>query len=106
MNIFQKYGLILMAVALLFPAAVSIHIFAHEKHSVCTDYSSTHLHKSSIDCELCKFHPVPIIAIDLFNYNIVRDIIIKESSSNHYEFLSDFQKLPFSLRGPPSSIIA
>jgi len=94
-----------MVVALLFPSAVSIiHINAHEKQEVCHNYFDTHFHKKNIDCELCKFLPAQIIAFDLFNFNLYQAIPANKKFFNHYQFLSDFQKLAYDLRGPPASI--
>jgi len=104
LNIFQKYSLLFMVVALLFPSAVSIsHIYAHERQEVCHNYFDTHLHKKNVDCELCKFHPTPVIAFDLFHFNLNQAIPANKKFFNHYQFLSDFQKLSFELRGPPAS---
>ena len=95
-----------MAVALLFPSAVSIsHIYAHKNEVVCTDYFDTHLHKKNIECELCKFHPTPVIVLDLFNFNLYQAYSINKKNLNHYQFLSDYQKLSFELRGPPASFL-
>jgi hypothetical protein len=104
LNILQKYILLIMVVALLFPSAVSItHIYAHEKQEVCQNYFDTHFHKKNIDCVICKYHPTPVIALDLFNFKLNAAIPVNKKFFNHYQFLSDFQKLSFELRGPPSS---
>jgi len=104
LTIFQKYILSFMVVALLFPSAVSLsHIYAHEKQELCHNYFDTHLHKKNIDCALCKFHPTPVIAFDLFRFNLQQAIPANKKFFNHYQFLSDFQKLSFELRGPPAS---
>ena len=93
-----------MVVALLFPSAVSFsHIYAHEKHETCHNYFDTHLHKKNIDCELCKFHPTPVIALDLFHFNLNQAVPAYKKFFDLYQFLSDFQKLSFELRGPPAS---
>jgi len=95
-----------MVVALLFPSAVSIsHIYAHEKEVVCTDYFDTHLHKKNIECHLCDLRTTPIITFDLFNFNLYQPLSVDKKFYNHYQFLSDFQKLSFELRGPPSSTL-
>ncbi len=95
-----------MVVALLFPSAVSFsHIYAHEKQEACHNYYDTHLHKKNIDCELCKFHPTPVIAFDLLHFNLNQVTRADKRFFNHYQFLSDFQKLSFELRGPPASIL-
>jgi len=104
LNNSQKYILLFLILALLFPSAVSIsHIYAHERQEVCHNYFDTHLHKKNVDCELCKFHPTPVIAFDLFHFNLNQAIQVNKKFFNHYQFLSDFQKLSYELRGPPAS---
>lgn len=93
-----------MVVALLFPSAVSIsHIHAHEKQEVCNDFRETHFHKKNIDCELCDLHRTPLIAFELFNFNLYQALSVNKKFFDNYHFLSDFQKLSFEVRGPPSS---
>ncbi len=93
-----------MVVALLFPSAVSIsHIYAHERQEVCHNYFDTHLHKKNIDCELCEFHLTPVIVFDLFNFYFYQPVSADKKFLDNYQYLSDFQKLSFELRGPPAS---
>lgn len=104
MSIIQKYGLLGLAHILLLPSFLSFnHVFVHDFNIACDDHSTTHLHQSSLDCELCDFHPSPIITFNFSNYELNEVIPINKKFFNSYEFLSDFQKLSFALRGPPAS---
>ncbi len=107
MSAIQKYGLLGLTLILLLPSFLSFnHVFAHDFNFACNDHSNTHLHQSSLDCELCDFHPSPLIAYHFFNYELVEVLPVNKKFFNSYEFLSDFQKLSFALRGPPASNFA
>jgi len=90
---------------LMFPAAFKFaHVFEHDQHEVCTGGNSTHIHKIDLDCEFHKFQLNT-------NFNISHNVfelfqIKKETSQiqSQYTFLSKYQHLHFSLRGPPSLV--
>lgn len=93
-----------MSAALLLPSVISIsHMYAHEKIVVCDTYQDTHLHNKTIDCELCKLHSTPFFSFEIQNFNLLQPLVINKKFFNSYLFLSDYQKLPFELRGPPVS---
>jgi len=96
---------ILLIVSLLLPAAVKFtHAFSHHKHEVCLGQSTTHLHKYDVDCNFYKFQLNKNFKLDVFNIDF---FILKENTlkiTSEYRFLSYFQPLHFSLRGPPSLV--
>ncbi|QED37097.1 hypothetical protein FK178_04950 [Antarcticibacterium arcticum] len=107
MEIVKEYTLIFFAVALLFPSAVSLsHMFAHQEHEACFDFTETHYHKKTLDCELCDLRSNQLLAFKVENYQFYIPYIPKLRSTDFYQFLSDFQKLPFALRGPPAFVSA
>ncbi len=106
MNLIQKYGLIGLTIALLFPAFfVNSHVFAHEFKFGCDNNSTTHLHQSALDCKICKFHPAPIVGLDFARFVLFQNNIIHQAFPDSYFYLNDFQKLSFQLRGPPTSCL-
>ena len=103
MELVKKYSLILFSAALLFPSIVSLtHIFAHEEQEICTNYKDAHFHKKSLDCELCDLRLQKVLAFESVNYQFFIPYIPTIKSTDFYLFLSDHQKLPFALRGPPA----
>ena len=103
MNLFQKFIIYSFTAALLFPPAVSaVHIFIHQEQPICKNYAEVHFHKKPVDCPLCKLHPNHLLSFHIFNYNVYRTFTIEKKFLNPYQFLSDYQKLSFELRGPPS----
>ncbi|TVZ28528.1 hypothetical protein JM83_3660 [Gillisia sp. Hel_I_86] len=103
MNVFQKYGVLGLTFMMLVPSILSFnHVFAHDFNFACNDHSTTHLHQSTLDCEFCNFHPTPVIKFQLFNFDLAEVLLPNKKFFDSYEFLSDFQTLSFSLRGPPA----
>ncbi len=92
-----------LVVTLLLPSAVKfMHIFEKHQHEVCYGESDSHFHTLDIDCEFYKFKlNVPFT----FPENVtvlIAYIEINTLRNKDYSFLSDYQRLHFSLRGPPA----
>ena len=85
------------------PAAVSFaHIFSNHTHEVCVNYADEHFHKDNLECELYKFHQNPAVTLSFINFKTLPEGLPAVTIFNYYEFLSEYQKLPFELRGPPA----
>lgn len=99
--IFRGLTLILVLTLLLPSAAKFMHVFENHQHEVCYGESDTHLHTLDIDCEFYKFKinipfTIPENTAVLIAYQNINSLI-----SSDYNFLSEFQQLHFSRRGPP-----
>ncbi|AUC83645.1 hypothetical protein CW733_03880 [Lacinutrix sp. Bg11-31] len=95
----------LLLFAVVLPSVVKFaHIFENHKHEVCTNPSDSHFHEVEVDCEFYKFKLNTVFAFEA----IPSEVIIVENNhkitKSQYHFISDFQRLPFSLRGPPQLI--
>ena len=96
---------ILIVVTLLLPSAVKfMHIFEKHEHEVCYGEVDSHFHTLDIDCEFYKFKlnipfTIPEHIAVLIAYTEIMAVPTKD-----YSFLSDYQRLHFSLRGPPQLI--
>lgn len=93
---------LVLVICLLVPSAVKLaHVFEDHKHEVCTNKSSTHIHTLDLDCEFYKFKTSSQVL------NVFKNINFHLVINNHgiinaqYQFISEFQRLQFSLRGPP-----
>ncbi|MUP45824.1 hypothetical protein E0K83_08700 [Gramella sp. BOM4] len=94
--------LVFTAFLILLPSGVSFsHVFSGHEHSVCSNYAEFHFHKKPVDCDLQKFQKNPAIQLDLQEYGLYTDLRIGKSLFDYYQFLNDFEALPFDLRGPP-----
>lgn len=100
--IFKVFTLFLV-LTLLLPSTVKfMHIFEHHKHEICYGESDAHFHTLDIDCEFYMFKlNVPFTIPEQITH-IIAFIEIKQFITTHYSFLSDYQRLHFSLRGPPA----
>lgn len=87
---------------LLFPTAVNFaHTFSGHGHELCVNYADEHFHESNLDCDLNSYHQSPALASDFINFESIVEKQVKKQFFEFYHFLSDYQKLPFELRGPP-----
>jgi len=104
MKIFTHISVLLLGILLLLPTGVSFsHIFSGHGHEICVDYADKHFHENNLDCELHSFNHSPVLAADFINYEPLVEKQVKKQFFDFYQFLSDYQKLPFELRGPPSN---
>jgi len=91
-----------LALTLLTPTFVKFnHIFTHHKHDICLGEKSTHLHELNIDCDLLKFKSNNIYTFICYNFSL---FVPKETPAeivSQYQFISEYQRLQTSLRGPP-----
>ncbi len=101
-HIIFKGFTVLLVWTILLPAAVKVvHVFENHKHEVCINKSTTHFHSLDLECEFYKFKlanyffPIPE------NFSVLDVEENYKIASSNYFFLSPFQQLHFSLRGPP-----
>lgn len=91
--------IICMALPSIMKLAHAIHGHNHQK---CTENIALHLHEAGFDCEFQKFKLTQQFYAPLQEFRIFQNTSINERNYNYYFFLSSYQKLHFSLRGPPS----
>lgn len=98
--------LTLLLVASLFAPAVMkfVHVFEHDEHIVCTGEESTHIHIVDLDCEFNEFNLNKNTAFYSFNIDLLSEREFHSEINSQYIFLSKYQQLHFSLRGPPQLI--
>ncbi|MEL0457003.1 hypothetical protein WJN01_12255 [Flavobacteriaceae bacterium SZ-1-7] len=99
--VFRVFTLLLVA-ALLLPASIKmVHIFQHHNHEVCNGDSTTHLHKVDLDCDFQKFQIYNYFTFSDLHFQLFSPTETSEKQVSFYQFLSKYQRLHFSLRGPP-----
>tara|TARA_R110000868_G_scaffold4211_13_gene26660 strand:+ start:65106 stop:65438 length:333 start_codon:yes stop_codon:yes gene_type:complete len=93
---------ILILAALAIPDAVKIsHAITEHKEQTCVEKGTVHFHEAEFDCDFHKYHITTYFYPQSINYTVAfQDSKIKQNQ-NYYFLLSEFQKLHFSLRGPP-----
>jgi len=91
-----------IALVLLVPSVVKFnHIFANHEHDICQGEKSTHLHELNTDCDFYKFKLTTPFTCICFNFSL---FVPKETPLqivSQYQFISKYQRLQTSLRGPP-----
>lgn len=86
----------------MFPIVINFsHIFSVHGHEICVNYAEMHFHDSSLDCDLYSYTQSPVLAADFINFEPLLEKLIKKEFFNFYQFLNDYEKLHFELRGPP-----
>lgn len=104
-HITSKVLVVLLSFVLVTPLFVKLnHLFEDHEHEICKSPFSNHFHEIEIDCEFYDFK-----LITEFNFSFSKPEIpvlkeITESIRSQYFFISDYQQLQFSLRGPPLSV--
>ena len=97
-----KFLALIIVLALFAPAIVKFaHTFTHHEHKVCNGDETTHFHEVDLDCEFYKFQ---LNKNFTFSKNHIDLFVLQEDYKeivSQYLFLSEYQRLHFSLRGPP-----
>lgn len=95
---------LLLIAAILSPSILKIsHALYEHEEQFCEDNSSVHVHEVEIDCDFQKFQLSPQLYPNFAKTLELYPDLIKENDLNFYSFLSKYQKLHFTLRGPPIS---
>ncbi|APG59659.1 hypothetical protein [Christiangramia salexigens] len=105
MKFLKGIFLVTTAILILLPSAVSFsHVFAGHGHKLCDNYAEHHYHQKSADCDLHKFQKNPALSLEFTDFIPSEIQCQNKPLYNYYEFLNDYQALPFDLRGPPAII--
>ncbi|MBM1106900.1 hypothetical protein JQC67_12180 [Aurantibacter crassamenti] len=102
-NFIKSIVALILVAALQLPVAVKLSHALYEHVDIdCDDLKTVHLHEAEFNCEYQKFHFTTKFVITEYNtpYSIITPI--EEKQFSNYFFLSKYQKLHFSLRGPPT----
>ena len=92
----------MLVFTLLMPTAIKFsHIFSHHHHEICNGEPQTHLHKADFDCSFYQFKLSTPFTIPTTEYVFIYFEDNHQNYAEAYSFLSDYQRLHFSLRGPP-----
>lgn len=101
-HIIIKFYAVLIVIVLLIPSFIKLgHVFENHKHEVCVNKATTHFHTLDLECEFYKFK-----VSSEFTFNTISNegralSLIQPLITSQYSFISKYQKLHFSLRGPP-----
>ncbi len=101
----SKILVIVLTIVLVTPLFVKLnHIFEDHKHEICKTPYTNHFHELEIDCEFYDFR---LNTEFNYSYTLLDIPVLTEISPSiisQYHFVSDYQQLQFSLRGPPQTV--
>lgn len=104
MRAIKQTPLIFLVTLLLFPSAVKFtHFLSSHQHNYCDHYAASHFHQEILDCDVLKFQHKPFVSVSIIGYETIPKESVDNNPVSAYVFLSDYKKLPFALRGPPTS---
>lgn len=104
-HIILRITALLLVLTLLVPTTVKLfHSLADHEHEVCISESTHHVHEIDIDCEFYKFKISKHYLYTIYHDDPILDNKTTRLIKSQYGFLSDYQKLPFALRGPPAIV--
>ncbi|MCM4152277.1 hypothetical protein DHD05_11805 [Arenibacter sp. N53] len=95
----------LLVSLILLPSVLKLKHAIFEHHTfVCKEKGKLHIHEVELDCDLHKFNITPYVAHLQQEFRSYSELPKSKKIINFYNFLSKYQKLHFSRRGPPSAI--
>lgn len=102
MSILHKTGILLFVGLLSFPSALDfLHVLSEHQHESCNHYSEAHFHEKNLDCNIFEFQQRAFSSPEIITYTLFVPKADTSVQTEVYQFLSTYQQLPFSLRGPP-----
>ena len=104
-HIIFKTLTIVLVISLITPTLVKItHVFEDHKHEVCLGEQLAHLHTLDLECEFYKFKINNTFTFKVLHYNLLSIINNHKTFNSQYQFISEYQRLSFALRGPPQLV--
>ena len=104
-HIVSKVLVFVLSITLIVPLFVkSYHLFEDHKHEVCETPFTNHFHEFEIDCEFYDFILKTNFYESLASIDILEVDELYKPIFSLYHFISDYQQLQFSLRGPPGRL--
>ena len=102
MEALHKIGILLFVGLLSFPSTVDfLHVVSGHQHDYCNHYSESHFHENNLDCDIFEFQQRAFSSPEIHSYTFFVPKVNTSVQTEAYQFLSTYQQLPFSLRGPP-----
>lgn len=100
-NLIVGFLSLLLSTGILIPSALQFSHFTEHKHVNCDEHTKTHFHQFDFECKLFDFQHAPQILYipEVYTFQVIN--LSEEQNFDHYLYLSDGQKLYFSLRAPP-----
>ena len=101
----SKILVVALTIVLVSPLFVKLnHLIEDHKHEVCKTPNTNHFHEIEIDCEFYDFKLNTELKYSFSSEKFPVFKNVTQSIISQYNFISDYQQLQFSLRGPPKMV--
>lgn len=102
-DLYLSLAAFMIIACMALPSIMKLSHAIHEHQSQsCSADISLHFHEAEFDCEFQKFKLSQQFYPPIQQYEIYSPTFWIGINSDSYSFLSTYQKLHFSLRGPPN----
>ncbi|MDL5511805.1 hypothetical protein QSE00_08280 [Arenibacter sp. M-2] len=96
---------VLLVGLITLPSILKLKHAIFEHHTfVCKEKGKLHIHEVELDCDYHKFNLTHLYTLTQQEFATFTIVPKTEKIINFYNFLSKYQKLHFSRRGPPSAL--
>jgi hypothetical protein len=102
-NFIYVICLLLLAFFCIPSIVKTVHALFEHEHFECAKVGELHLHEVELDCDFHDFNLSPQFYATLEDEQKLEVSPISNKTYTRYSFLSKYQKLHFTLRGPPSA---
>ncbi|WP_085497904.1 hypothetical protein [Arenibacter troitsensis] len=104
-NITFSFIAVLLVGLIALPSVLKLKHAVFEHHTfVCKEKGKLHIHEVELDCDYHKFNLTHYYTHSQQEFTTFTVKAKSEKITDHYIFLSKYQQLHFSRRGPPLSI--
>jgi len=102
-DLYLSLASFLLIACMALPSIMKLSHAIHEHQSQsCSEDITLHFHEAEFDCEFQKFKLSQQFYPAIQKFEFYSPISLYDLNSNYYSFLSTYQKLHISLRGPPN----
>ncbi len=103
-SILYSFVSIALMVSILAPSVIKLEhaLFEHFEEK-CTNPGTVHLHKVELDCDFHKYQLSSQFYAPLFAHTFYAAISVKKKEGDNYSYISQYTKLHFTLRAPPTA---
>ncbi|MDX1365813.1 MAG: hypothetical protein R3243_16530 [Arenibacter latericius] len=101
-HILSFFSILMVALFALPGALKAKHAILEHHNFVCKEKGKLHYHEMEVECEFYKYNISHFITPEYVELNNNSWIFKTEKVTDYYQYLSKYQKLHFSERGPPT----
>lgn len=101
-NLIVGFLSLVLATGILTPSVIQFSHHTGHNHVSCNEHTQTHFHQFDFECKLFDFHHAPQILYSTPVYIFQIITLPRVHNFSNYFYISDGQKIYYSLRAPPA----